>query len=84
VKAIVADLRDRITSLNENLTTEEADYAFSVTNTRSGLNEAGSFDLELYDLTENSATGMGGSGVLTASTTILTAKGSTGTPTGPR
>jgi hypothetical protein len=62
VKAIVTDLSDRITSLNENLTTEEADYASSVTNTRSGLNEAGSFDLELYDLTENSATGTGGSG----------------------
>lgn len=57
MKAIVTNFSDRIDSLNENLTTEEGEYAAEVSEMRAAVNGASSFDLELYDLTENSPDG---------------------------
>ncbi|MCH7231108.1 hypothetical protein L0U85_09615 [Glycomyces sp. L485] len=62
MEELVVNLSDRIDSLNENLETHEQEYSAGVSSARGAVNDASSFDLELYDLTENSSGGVADKG----------------------
>lgn len=64
---IVGTLNDKVEQVNNDVDTKEAEYAVEVNELRSTIHGIHSFNLELYDLTENSPEGDGrGEGGYTA------------------
>jgi hypothetical protein len=59
LKAIVTTFSDKLDELGEGLTRREGEYGEAADTLRTAVNGASSFELELYDLSENQASGTG-------------------------
>lgn len=59
VEEIVNKVNSQVDDLNKELTKQEGDYTKSVNDFQGELNNVNSFNLELYDLTQNNASGDG-------------------------